>query len=130
MGLIDYEVVKGLIIYNDKYLILERKDLSGGRFEIPGGRKEGKETDNNTLCREIKEEVGLETQCIRLLNTWILDLPEKGLHLHGKTYLCTANSNKVKLGKEHSKYQWLTKEEILALDIPDWLRDAISKIAS
>jgi len=30
-----YNTVKGLILYKDKYLILEKEDFIGGKYEVP-----------------------------------------------------------------------------------------------
>lgn len=124
-----YKAVKGLIFYQDKVLILEKEDFIGGKYEIPGGRKKDpKESDEITLKREVREEVGLEIEVRRLLNTWSLDLPQKGIHLDGKTYQCKALTDKVTLSKEHTNHKWVTKEELTKLDIPTWLKEAISKL--
>ncbi len=72
------------------------------------------------MKREVKEEVGLKIEIQRVLNEWSLDLPEKGIHLDGKTYLCKSNSDKIILSEEHIKYKWIEKEELKDLDCPDW----------
>lgn len=123
-----YNAVKGLISCKDKYLILEKENFLGGKYEVSGGRKDSGETDEETLKREIKEETGLEVEIQKLLNKWSLDLPEKGIHLDGKTYLCKSYSDGVKLSKEHINYKWVSKDELKDLDCPDWLKDAISRL--
>ncbi len=124
-----YQAIKGLILFQNKILVLEKEDFIGGRYEVPGGRKdELNESDESTLKREVKEEVDLEIKIKKLLNIWSLDLPQKGIHLDGKTYLCEALSDKVKLSEEHISFKWVTKEELRKLDVPDWLKEAISKI--
>ena len=123
-----YKAVKGLIFCKNKFLVLEKENFVGGKFEVPGGRKDSGESDEETLKREIKEEVGLEVEIVRLLNVWYLDLPEKGIHLDGKTYLCKSDIDKVKLSKEHITYRWIEKEELKKLDCPNWLKEAISKL--
>jgi 8-oxo-dGTP diphosphatase len=128
MKLKNYEALKGLIQYKNKFLIIETKGFVGGRYEIPGGRKKPRENEKIALKREVMEEVGLEIRIIRLLNTWFLDLPEKGIHLDGKTYLCKSDSNQVRLSGEHINYLWVSKEELKKLDVPFWLKDGISKL--
>ena len=123
-----YNTVKGLILYKDKYLILEKEDFIGGKYEVPWGRKEYGETDKEALKREIYEEVGLEVEIQKLLNEWSLDLKEKGILLDGKTYLCESNSDNVVLSDEHFNYKWIERKELEKLDCPNWLKDAIFKL--
>ena len=68
--------------------IIVETDFEGGKYEIPGGRKEEGESDEVALLREVLEEVGLVVRVVRLLDEWRLDLPDKDVVLNGKTYLC------------------------------------------
>jgi len=128
MELKKYKAVKALIQYRDKFLLLKKEDFIGGEYELPGGRKKPQEDDELALKREVKEETGLDIKVIKLLNLWSLDLPEKGIHLDGKTYLCESFSDKVKTSEEHSGYIWATKEELRKYNIPLWLKDAIYQL--
>ncbi|MFN8515527.1 MAG: NUDIX domain-containing protein [Chloroflexia bacterium] len=50
--------IKGLIVNNGKVLLLKRENRWSGIFWIkPGGRMEGGEEDEETLRRELREEV-------------------------------------------------------------------------
>ena len=128
MELKKYKAVKALIRYKDKFLLLKKEDFIGGEYDLPGGRKNPQEDDESALKREVKEEIGLEIKIIKLLNSWSLDLPEKGIHLDGKTYLCESYSDKVKIGEEHSDYVWVTREGLKKHIIPSWLEDAIHQL--
>ncbi|MCK4729862.1 MAG: NUDIX domain-containing protein [Candidatus Aenigmarchaeota archaeon] len=110
------------------HFALQNECFIGGKYEVPGGRKEFGETDDEALKREIKEEVGLEIKIQELLNEWSLDLKEKGIHLDGKTYLCESNSDNVILSDKHLNYKWIERKELENLDCPNWLKDAISKL--
>lgn len=120
--------VKALIEYNKKFLVLKTEGFVGGDYDIPGGRKKKNENDEFTLKREVIEEAKLDIDIIRLLNEWEMDLPTKGFHLTGKTYLCSTNIDVVYLSSEHYEYRWLSKKEILDENIPFWLREAVQKI--
>jgi len=121
-----YEAIKALIMYQDKFLILKKQDFSGGEYEVPGGRKEKNETDEETLKREVLEETGLKVEIIEILNTWKMDVIKKRINLDGKTYLCQAFTNNIKLSDEHDSYRWVNKEELLKLNIPDWFKEALN----
>ena len=56
-----YDVVVGMIYKADKFLISQRhnKGLLGGLWELPGGKKNKNEKNQECLKREIKEELGI-----------------------------------------------------------------------
>ena len=128
MELEKYKAVKALIQYKDKFLLLKKEDFIGGECDLPGGRKNPQEDDESALKREVKEEIGLNIKIIKLLNSWSLDLPEKGIHLDGKTYLCESYSNKVKISEEHGGYIWVTREGLRKYNVPSWLENAIHQL--
>ena len=120
-----FDVVKALIRRGDEYLFVESKDFEGGKYEIPGGRKEEGESDEVALIREVMEEVGLVVRVVRLLDEWCLDFPVRDLILNGKTYLCEYVSGKVSLGDEQSSFRWVSNEELESFDVPEWLRESV-----
>lgn len=106
--------VKGLIFFQDKFLILNRSEKAKGEFhywEFPGGRMEFGETPLDTLIREIKEETGLIVKPKRPLSTWSF-LRDEYTHLVGITYLCIAENREVNLSFEHEGFSWITFHEI------------------
>ena len=124
----NYKAVKALIEYNNKFLLLKKRDFIGGDYDLPGGRKIQEESDEEALKREVREETGLDITIIKLLNIWDLELPEKNIHLEGKTYLCKGFSSRVKLSKEHYSYLWVSRKELDNLRIPTWLKEAMLKL--
>ena len=128
MGLKKYKSVKALTQYKNRFLLLKKEDFIGGEYDLPGGRKNPQENDESALKREVKEETGLDIKIIKLLNSWSLDLPEKGIHLDGKTYLCESYSDKVKISDEHSGYIWVPRENLRKYNLPLWLEDAIHQL--
>ena len=86
-----------------------------GGWEFPGGKIEEKETAQEALIREIKEELDIEIEVDELLDTVEYDYPK--FHLAMDCFICT-----IKLGdlvlKEHEAARWLTRE---TLDSVDWL---------
>jgi A/G-specific adenine glycosylase len=65
------EAVIGIIEKNGKFLISKRPDsgLLGGLWEFPGGKREPGESLDETLRREIREELGVGITNIRHLAT-------------------------------------------------------------
>ncbi|HAT03254.1 MAG TPA: hypothetical protein DCS29_00545 [Candidatus Magasanikbacteria bacterium] len=59
-----------VIIENEKVLLnKEQKDYGITRWLFPGGKKENNETPEETCTREVKEEMGIDIEIIRPLNT-------------------------------------------------------------
>jgi 8-oxo-dGTP diphosphatase len=69
------------------------------------------ETPEETLIREIHEEVGLAVEIIKPLNTWTFFRDEK-TQLVGITYLCNLISGDVTLSEEHVDYAWVDFDEV------------------
>lgn len=107
-------VVKGVIIYNGKVLLMKRSlssKVGGGEWELAGGKLHIGEELEETLTREVKEETGLEIKIKDLLYaTTINDDPTRQLvFLH---YLCEAKGDTVLLSEEHTDYFWANTDEL------------------
>ena len=94
-------------------------------WEFPGGKMEPGETAEETLKREIWEE--LETRIVveRFVKTIEWDYPQFHLTLH--CYFCHVESGHLEL-KEHEAAKWLRKEE---LESVNWLpadRDLVKEL--
>ena len=109
-------VVAAIIIKNGKVFATQRGygDFKG-RWEFPGGKIDSRETPEEALAREIKEELDTEVEVIELLDTVEYDYPN--FHLSMDCFICSIKSGNLVL-KEHEAAQWLTKE---TLDNVDWL---------
>ena len=53
----------------------------GGYWELPGGKIEAGESNEASLARELKEELGVEISAQSLLHTMCHKYPEKIVHL-------------------------------------------------
>lgn len=56
--------VAGLIIHNDKFLTCQI--MHNGAYALPGGHSEINEKTIDTIKREIKEEVGIDVEVVKL----------------------------------------------------------------
>jgi mutator protein MutT len=77
------DVAAGLIFRDGRLLITQRRpgDHLGGLWEFPGGKREVGETFDACLCRELREELGIDVQPGELLDAVTHDYPEKTVHL-------------------------------------------------
>lgn len=66
-----YDIAAGIIWWGDQLLISKRHtdDLLGGLWELPGGKQESRETLEECLVREVREELGIEIAVGDLLMT-------------------------------------------------------------
>ena len=59
--------VTGVLIENDCILLVRQKVSDTRHWSLPGGRAEADESLETAIIREMREETGLSTKCIRLL---------------------------------------------------------------
>jgi ADP-ribose pyrophosphatase YjhB (NUDIX family) len=72
--------VTGVLIEDDRILLLNQDTDSGRPWSLPGGKLEDGETLTEALVREMKEETGLDVEPGRLL--YVCDhLPAKVVHM-------------------------------------------------
>ncbi|HOJ12324.1 MAG TPA: NUDIX domain-containing protein [Clostridiales bacterium] len=110
-------VVKGVILYNGKVLIIRRDDnddVGAGTWECVGGKIDFGEGLEQALKREVCEEVGISIDVDKLLyaTTFKTDPLRQIVIL---TYKCIATQNNVILSKEHSDYKWVAENDFREL---------------
>ena len=109
-------VVAAVIRKDDKIFATQRGygEFKDG-WEFPGGKIEERETPEQTLAREIKEELNTEIQVGKLIDTIEYDYPK--FHLSMDCFWCEIMQGGLEL-KEHEAARWLSKEELYSVD---WL---------
>ncbi|PAB60040.1 8-oxo-dGTP diphosphatase MutT [Anaeromicrobium sediminis] len=105
--------VVAAIIRNDKneILIAKRKEDKslGGFWEFPGGKIEKGERDEESLIRELKEEMDIEIEVKSYFDENIHDYTDKKIKL--KAYEAIIKNGNIKL-KDHSEYVWCKEYEL------------------
>lgn len=97
----------------------------GGKWELPGGKVESGETNEEALVREIKEELESDIVVDKYLMTVEHDYLTFHITMH--TYLCTLVKGELIL-KEHNDSIWLTKEALNKLDWADADRPIVKEL--
>lgn len=113
--------VLGIIKKGDKYLLSKRsKDdpQEGGKWSIPGGKVDleiEKNIIENTLKREIKEEVGIEIkdEVELIFNNSFTRV--SGHHVVMMVFLCHYKSGVAKALDGQEEIKWLTLAEIVKM---------------
>jgi mutator protein MutT len=105
------DVAAGLVFRGDKLLITQRYPDAhlGGLWEFPGGKRELNETFENCLVRELREELGIEVQVGRLIESVTHTYPEQKVHL--KFFRCTWKENEP---QPHGclAFRWISRSEL------------------
>lgn len=124
-----FVALKGAIFNKNKFLIIKRSNKTRGEhgfWEFPGGRMEFGETPEETLGRELLEEVGLKVEIIKPLNSWSF-FRDENTQIVGITYLCKAVSSEVILSEEHVDCAWVTFEDIRNYNIKPSIIEQIER---
>jgi len=95
--------VDAIIVVDGALLLMKRNNSPAkGEWWLPGGRIQKDEPPEEALCREVKEETGLEVSSQKLINVYSRIFPER--HDMSIVYLCECKKGKIVLNDEHCEY--------------------------
>lgn len=105
------KVVAAIIQKDNKIIIAKRmaNKSMGGFWEFPGGKIEPGETPEESIVRELQEEMNISIKVEKYVGESIYDYGNIVICLLG--YLASIKNGDIIL-KEHDEYKWLTLEEI------------------
>jgi len=83
------------------------------QWEFPGGKQEKNETDEETLVREIREELDVEINIVQKLPVTIKDQGWREIIL--VPFVCTLVTHDITL-TEHEQILWLSPQDLPSLD--------------
>lgn len=126
-----FGVATKAIIRNDegKYLVLHKSEIekiSPNEIDIPGGRMKFGEGVEESLKREIAEELGIHIEIEKPLRVW--GFIKDNLHLVGITFLAKYIDGEIKLSEEHTKHEWVGRDKILMGDYPEWIKEEFKRL--
>lgn len=113
----EIEVAAGLVLRDGMLLIAQRRsrDHLGGLWEFPGGKREPNETFEECLCRELREELGIEVEVGGLVDSLTYDYPGKRVLL--KFYRCVWRKHEPRaLGCQ--AFAWVTASQLARYAFP------------
>lgn len=137
-----HRICSTAIIHKDgRYLIVKRspnKKVFPGRWTVPGGGLEITDYINtpkttpeawyyvieNSLIREVKEEVGLEIEKPKYLLDLVFIRPDN-IPVVTLSYYCGWKSGEVKLNEENVDFKWVTCEEAKDYDLISGISEEI-----
>lgn len=127
----------GALIWHEasqKYLLMRRashRDAGAGSWECVTGRVDQGEGFEESLLREIREEIGVDATIEFLIGTSHFyrgeAIPEN--ELLGVLYLCSiTDPDAITVSDEHDEIRWLTADEVYEfLDQKNWLYRTIQR---
>ncbi|TCO77431.1 8-oxo-dGTP diphosphatase MutT [Marinisporobacter balticus] len=106
------DVVAAIIINEQQQiLIAKRKEekMLGGYWEFPGGKIESGETAEESLIRELMEEMHIDIKIYKYFGENIYTYERETIKLIG--YIAEIVKGKIIL-TDHSDYKWVKKQEL------------------
>jgi len=126
------EATVGALIVNDKgEILLVRSYKWGKKYTVPGGHIELGERSEAAIKREVKEEVGLDVEPVKLLLVQEAIFPVdyvKHEHYIFMDYLCRSKSSAVKVDREEiQEYLWVRPDRALELELESFTRNLVAE---
>ncbi|HOX41067.1 MAG TPA: NUDIX hydrolase [bacterium] len=114
---------KALIIENGKAFMLKDER---GNWELPGGRIDWGETPEETIKRELAEELQVSTVEVgKIIDVFSFCNEATGFHFIALVYQCKADLSRLTLSDEHQKYGWFSLAESEKLPMREGYRKVL-----
>ena len=121
------KVVAGVIERDGRILIARRRkeDKFGGKWEFPGGKVKPGETPQESLTRELEEELGIKTRICEFICSSRFTYPHISVEI--LAYKVTYISGSLHL-TDHDRIEWVRPDEIGDYDFLDADRPIIDRV--
>ncbi|MDP5272874.1 NUDIX hydrolase [Chengkuizengella axinellae] len=113
------------MVHKDKVLLVKNER---NVWELPGGRMESGEVPEETVVREIYEELGLNCSVEKIINAYDFEVVAYR-HVFIVAYHCKVLGNlSIQLSDEHMECGWFSKKDLDVLDLAQGYKDSILKV--
>jgi 8-oxo-dGTP diphosphatase len=122
--------VGGALFKDDRLLIVKRVPIEKpwpNMWEIPGGQVERNESDKEALQREFFEETKLKINVIKKYHTF--EYNHEDVPTIENDYIVSAKNFNVVLNQnEHTKFEWISRNEIKKFNMSSVMRTSVMKV--
>lgn len=110
------KVVAGILKENDKIIIARKREGKplAGIWEFPEGKIEQGESPEQSLVRELKEEMKIKVKVLDYVDESIYDYGDKEVSLQG--YIAEIVEGEIVLC-DHDKYEWVSHRMLMNMDL-------------
>jgi 8-oxo-dGTP diphosphatase len=122
-------VVAAVIRKEGRYLLTRRAPgaANAGLWEFPGGKVEDGETPEQSLIREIREELGIRIDVGSLLAT--IEHPHAGRPVRLLFYAAAGDTGAMRL-RDHDTVAWASREDLAGYIFTPADREFVDQIAA
>ena len=114
--------VKAVVISEGGVILLKNER---DEWELPGGRLERGETPEQTVVRELDEELGADIQVEALIDCWVYQVGGKEVLILSYSASLENDPDTLAISSEHQDWGRFGFDELKRLNLPDGYRRSI-----
>jgi len=118
---------KAIIHKEGKVLLVEDHN---GKWEMPGGKIDFNESPNDTIQRELREELGFTNVMVEnVVNVWSFSVTKDEVEYQFVVIVYSVKTDETEVVKsdEHKEYKWIPFSEVDSLNIREGYKESINK---
>ena len=112
-----------------RLLLLRRAEQSRnfvGEWEFPGGKMDDGENVGGALCREVREETGLEIGIDRV--ACVTEFEMSHIRVAMLCFYSHQTRGELRLSDEHDDFAWVSPDAMVELPLTQVMRDVLAEI--
>jgi mutator protein MutT len=122
------QVSAGIIVRNGRVLVCKRRpdQLHANKWEFPGGKREPGESMEECLCRELREELGIDAELGEVV--WRTEHTYPGRAPVALAFFTVRGYRGAPVNRAFAEIRWVDVSELGRLDFLDADRELIDRL--